>query len=206
MYEEEMSRFKKGSTQLPVTKEEIDSRSHKLAAVKVWLVNILAISNRMLGRRVKRNEVRAVVGIGWRCTWKKMEDGGRKPKVRFFAKGFLDGRLIDTYVGTPSIAGINTVCLFIVSIDIQMGAADITAAFLTSKDHNAKRVGATLPSVLPRVPDENPVKDIYSRPLVGRRILFPPPILSVDGLEWCVYDHEGGNEAMRTFVSSSSKR
>uniref|UniRef100_A0A0G4H2B1 Uncharacterized protein n=1 Tax=Chromera velia CCMP2878 TaxID=1169474 RepID=A0A0G4H2B1_9ALVE len=34
VYEEEMSRFKKGSTQLPATKEEIDSGSHKLAALK----------------------------------------------------------------------------------------------------------------------------------------------------------------------------
>uniref|UniRef100_A0A0G4HML3 Reverse transcriptase Ty1/copia-type domain-containing protein n=1 Tax=Chromera velia CCMP2878 TaxID=1169474 RepID=A0A0G4HML3_9ALVE len=158
MYEEEMSRFKKGSTQLPATKEEIDSGSYKLAALKEWLVSI--VGNRMLGRRVKRNEVRAVVGMGWRCTWKEIDDGGRKPKARFFAKGFLDGRLINTYVGTLSIAGINTVCLFIVSTGMEMGAADVTAAFLTSKDHNAKRVGATLPSVLPRVPEENPFKDI----------------------------------------------
>uniref|UniRef100_A0A0G4FR89 Uncharacterized protein n=1 Tax=Chromera velia CCMP2878 TaxID=1169474 RepID=A0A0G4FR89_9ALVE len=43
---------------------------------------------------------------------------------------------------------------------MEMGAADMTAAFLTSKDHNAERVGATLPSVLPRVPEENPFKDI----------------------------------------------
>uniref|UniRef100_A0A0G4FR97 Uncharacterized protein n=1 Tax=Chromera velia CCMP2878 TaxID=1169474 RepID=A0A0G4FR97_9ALVE len=34
VYEEEMSRFKKGSTQLPTIKEEIDSGSHKLAALK----------------------------------------------------------------------------------------------------------------------------------------------------------------------------
>uniref|UniRef100_A0A0G4HL06 Reverse transcriptase Ty1/copia-type domain-containing protein n=1 Tax=Chromera velia CCMP2878 TaxID=1169474 RepID=A0A0G4HL06_9ALVE len=158
VYEEEMSRFKKGSTQLPTTKEEIDSESHKLAALKEWLVNI--VGNRTLGRRVKRNEVRAVVGMGWRCTWKETDDGGRKPKARFFAKGFLDGRLVNTYVGTPSIAGINTVCLFIVSTGMEMGAADVTAAFLTSKDHNAERVGATLPSVLPRVPEVNPFKDI----------------------------------------------
>uniref|UniRef100_A0A0G4H8I5 Uncharacterized protein n=1 Tax=Chromera velia CCMP2878 TaxID=1169474 RepID=A0A0G4H8I5_9ALVE len=89
VYEEEMSRFKKGSTQLPATKEEIDSGFHKLAALKEWLVNI--VGNRTLGRRVKRNEVRAVVGMGWRCTWKETDDGGRKPKARFFAKGFLDG-------------------------------------------------------------------------------------------------------------------
>uniref|UniRef100_A0A0G4H760 Reverse transcriptase Ty1/copia-type domain-containing protein n=1 Tax=Chromera velia CCMP2878 TaxID=1169474 RepID=A0A0G4H760_9ALVE len=89
-----------------------------------------------------------------------MDDGGRKPKARFFAKGFLDGRLVDTYVGTPSVARINTVCLFIVFTGMESGAADMTAAFLTSKDHNAERVSATLPSVLPRVPDENPFKDI----------------------------------------------
>uniref|UniRef100_A0A0G4GUY2 Reverse transcriptase Ty1/copia-type domain-containing protein n=1 Tax=Chromera velia CCMP2878 TaxID=1169474 RepID=A0A0G4GUY2_9ALVE len=159
VYEEEMSRFKKGSTQLPTTKEEIDSGSHKLAALKEWLVNI--VGNRTLGRRVKRNKVRrAVVGMGWRCTWKETDDGGWKPKARFFVKGFLDGRLIDTYVGTPSVAGINTVCLFIVSTRMEMEAADVIAAFLTSKDHNAERVGATLPSVLPRVPEENPFKDI----------------------------------------------
>uniref|UniRef100_A0A0G4H2V8 Uncharacterized protein n=1 Tax=Chromera velia CCMP2878 TaxID=1169474 RepID=A0A0G4H2V8_9ALVE len=63
VYEEEMSHFKKGSTQLPTTKEEIDSGSHKLAALKEWLVNI--VGNRTLGRRVKRNEVRVVVGMGW---------------------------------------------------------------------------------------------------------------------------------------------
>uniref|UniRef100_A0A0G4I9Y5 Uncharacterized protein n=1 Tax=Chromera velia CCMP2878 TaxID=1169474 RepID=A0A0G4I9Y5_9ALVE len=63
VYEEEMSRFKKGSTQLPATKGEIDSGSHKLATLKEWLVNI--VENRTLGRRVKRNEVRAVVGMGW---------------------------------------------------------------------------------------------------------------------------------------------
>uniref|UniRef100_A0A0G4F853 Reverse transcriptase Ty1/copia-type domain-containing protein n=1 Tax=Chromera velia CCMP2878 TaxID=1169474 RepID=A0A0G4F853_9ALVE len=136
VYEEEMSRFKKGSTQLPATKEEIDSGSHKLAALKEWLVNI--VGNWMLGRKVKRNKVRAVVGMGWRCTWKEMDDGARKPKARFFAKGFLDSRLIDTYVETPSIMGINTVCLFIVSTRMEMGAADMTAAFLISKDHNAK--------------------------------------------------------------------
>eukprot|EP00820_Chromera_velia_P016318 Cvel_6213.t1-p1 / transcript=Cvel_6213.t1 / gene=Cvel_6213 / organism=Chromera_velia_CCMP2878 / gene_product=hypothetical protein / transcript_product=hypothetical protein / location=Cvel_scaffold301:1-2356(-) / protein_length=674 / sequence_SO=supercontig / SO=protein_coding / is_pseudo=false len=78
VYEEEMSRFKKGSTQLPATKEEIDSGSHKLAALKEWLVNI--VGNWMLGRKVKRNKVRAVVGMGWRCTWKETDDGGRKPK------------------------------------------------------------------------------------------------------------------------------
>uniref|UniRef100_A0A0G4HG67 Uncharacterized protein n=1 Tax=Chromera velia CCMP2878 TaxID=1169474 RepID=A0A0G4HG67_9ALVE len=44
------------------------------------------------------------------------------------------------------------------------------------------------------------------RPLVGRRILFPPPILSVVGPEWWVYDHKGDDEAMQAFVSSSSKR
>uniref|UniRef100_A0A0G4HN08 Reverse transcriptase Ty1/copia-type domain-containing protein n=1 Tax=Chromera velia CCMP2878 TaxID=1169474 RepID=A0A0G4HN08_9ALVE len=153
-----MSRFKKGSTQLPATKEEINSGSHKLAALKEWLVNI--VRNRTLGRRVKRNEVRAVVGMGWRCTWKETDDGGRKPKTKFFAKGFLDGQLVDTHVGTRSIAGINTVYLFIVSTGMEMEAVDVTAAFLTSKDHNAERVGATLPSVLPRVPDENPFKDI----------------------------------------------
>uniref|UniRef100_A0A0G4F0U6 Reverse transcriptase Ty1/copia-type domain-containing protein n=1 Tax=Chromera velia CCMP2878 TaxID=1169474 RepID=A0A0G4F0U6_9ALVE len=158
VYEEEMSRFKKGSTQLPATKEEIDSGSHKLAALKEWLVNI--VRNRTLGKRVKRNEVRAVVGMGWRCTWKETDDGAWKPKARFFAKGFLDGQLVDTYVGTPSVAGINTVCLFIVSTRMEMGAADVTTAFLTSKDHNAERVGATLPSMLPRVPEENPFKDI----------------------------------------------
>uniref|UniRef100_A0A0G4FGG2 Reverse transcriptase Ty1/copia-type domain-containing protein n=1 Tax=Chromera velia CCMP2878 TaxID=1169474 RepID=A0A0G4FGG2_9ALVE len=158
VYEEEMSRFKKGSTQLPTIKEEIDSGSHKLAALKEWLVNI--VGNRMLGRRVKRNEVWAVVGMSWRCTWKEMDDGGRKPKARFFVKGFLDGRLINIYVGTPSVAGINTVCLFIVSTRMEMGAADVTAAFLTFKDHNAERVGAILPSVLPRVPEVNPFKDI----------------------------------------------
>uniref|UniRef100_A0A0G4G880 Reverse transcriptase Ty1/copia-type domain-containing protein n=1 Tax=Chromera velia CCMP2878 TaxID=1169474 RepID=A0A0G4G880_9ALVE len=158
VYEEKMSRFKKGSTQLPITKEEIDSGSHKLAALKEWLVNI--VGNRTLGRRVKRNEVRAVVSMGWRCTWKEMDDGGRKPKARFFAKGFLDGRLVNTYVGTPSVAGINTVCLFIVSTGMEMGAVDITAAFLTSKDHNAEQVGATLPFVLPQVPEKNPFKDI----------------------------------------------
>uniref|UniRef100_A0A0G4H8J6 Uncharacterized protein n=1 Tax=Chromera velia CCMP2878 TaxID=1169474 RepID=A0A0G4H8J6_9ALVE len=43
---------------------------------------------------------------------------------------------------------------------MEMGAADVTAAFLTSKDHNAERVSATLPSVLPRVPEVNPFKDI----------------------------------------------
>uniref|UniRef100_A0A0G4GIQ7 Uncharacterized protein n=1 Tax=Chromera velia CCMP2878 TaxID=1169474 RepID=A0A0G4GIQ7_9ALVE len=64
VYEEEMNHFKKGSesTQLPTTKEEIDSGSHKLAALKEWLVNI--VGNRTLSRRVKRNEVRAVVGMG----------------------------------------------------------------------------------------------------------------------------------------------
>uniref|UniRef100_A0A0G4GFD2 Reverse transcriptase Ty1/copia-type domain-containing protein n=1 Tax=Chromera velia CCMP2878 TaxID=1169474 RepID=A0A0G4GFD2_9ALVE len=118
------------------------------------------MGNRTLGRRVKRNEVRAVVGMGWRYTWKEMDDGARKPKPRFFTKGFLDGRLVNTYVGTPSVAGINTVCLFIVSTGMKMGAVDVTAAFLTSKDHNAERVSATLPSVLPRVPEENPFKDI----------------------------------------------
>uniref|UniRef100_A0A0G4GFQ5 Reverse transcriptase Ty1/copia-type domain-containing protein n=1 Tax=Chromera velia CCMP2878 TaxID=1169474 RepID=A0A0G4GFQ5_9ALVE len=158
VYEEEMSRFKKGSTQLPTIKEKIESGSHKLAALKEWLVNI--VGNRTLGRRVKRNEVRAVVNMGWRCTWKETDDRGRKPKARFFAKGFLHSRLVDTYVGTPSVAGINTVCLFIVFTRMEMGAADMTAAFLTSKDHNAERVGATLSSVLPRVPEENPFKDV----------------------------------------------
>uniref|UniRef100_A0A0G4GBZ0 Uncharacterized protein n=1 Tax=Chromera velia CCMP2878 TaxID=1169474 RepID=A0A0G4GBZ0_9ALVE len=43
---------------------------------------------------------------------------------------------------------------------MEMGAVDVIAAFLTSKDHNAERVGMTLPSVLPRVPDKNPFKDI----------------------------------------------
>uniref|UniRef100_A0A0G4I9Z8 Uncharacterized protein n=1 Tax=Chromera velia CCMP2878 TaxID=1169474 RepID=A0A0G4I9Z8_9ALVE len=43
---------------------------------------------------------------------------------------------------------------------MEMGVADVTAAFLTSKDHNAERVGATLPCVLPRVPEENPFKNI----------------------------------------------
>uniref|UniRef100_A0A0G4I3N8 Uncharacterized protein n=1 Tax=Chromera velia CCMP2878 TaxID=1169474 RepID=A0A0G4I3N8_9ALVE len=96
VYEEEMSRFKKGLTQLPAIKEEINSGSHKLAALKEWLVNI--VGNRTLGRSVKRNDVRAVVGMGWRCTWKETDDGGRKPKARFFVKGFLNGRLVDTYV------------------------------------------------------------------------------------------------------------
>uniref|UniRef100_A0A0G4GAN9 Uncharacterized protein n=1 Tax=Chromera velia CCMP2878 TaxID=1169474 RepID=A0A0G4GAN9_9ALVE len=43
---------------------------------------------------------------------------------------------------------------------MEMGAADVTAAFLTSKDHKAERVSATLPSVLLRVLEENPFKDI----------------------------------------------
>uniref|UniRef100_A0A0G4IE39 Reverse transcriptase Ty1/copia-type domain-containing protein n=1 Tax=Chromera velia CCMP2878 TaxID=1169474 RepID=A0A0G4IE39_9ALVE len=160
VYEDEMSHFKKGSTQLPTTKEEIDSHSgsHKLTALKEWLVNIMG--NRTIGRRVKRNEVQAVVGMGWCCTWKETDDRGRKPKARFFTKGFLDGRLIDTYIGTPSVAGINTVYFFIISTGMEMEAADVTAAFLTSKDHNTKQVGATLPSLLPRVPKENPFKDI----------------------------------------------
>uniref|UniRef100_A0A0G4IE23 Uncharacterized protein n=1 Tax=Chromera velia CCMP2878 TaxID=1169474 RepID=A0A0G4IE23_9ALVE len=90
VYEEEMSRFKKGSTQLPTTKEEVNLGSHKLAALKEWLVNI--VGNRTLG--------------------------------------------------------------------MEMGAADVTAAFLTSKDYNAERVGAILPFILPRVPEKNSFKDI----------------------------------------------
>uniref|UniRef100_A0A0G4F0Q4 Reverse transcriptase Ty1/copia-type domain-containing protein n=1 Tax=Chromera velia CCMP2878 TaxID=1169474 RepID=A0A0G4F0Q4_9ALVE len=154
----ELSRFKKGSTQLPATKEEIDSGTHRVAALKEWLVNI--VGNKVLGRKVKKAEVRAVVGMGWRCTWKERDDGSRKPKCRFFAKGFLDGRSVDTYVGTPSVAGINCVALFIVSQEMEMGAADVTAAFLTSKDHNQERVGATLPKVLPEYPKESPFPDV----------------------------------------------
>uniref|UniRef100_A0A0G4G0L1 Uncharacterized protein n=1 Tax=Chromera velia CCMP2878 TaxID=1169474 RepID=A0A0G4G0L1_9ALVE len=43
---------------------------------------------------------------------------------------------------------------------MEMGVADVTAVFLTSKDHNAKRVSATLLSVLPRVLEKNSFKDI----------------------------------------------
>uniref|UniRef100_A0A0G4FRI5 Uncharacterized protein n=1 Tax=Chromera velia CCMP2878 TaxID=1169474 RepID=A0A0G4FRI5_9ALVE len=137
-----MSRFKKGSTQLPAIKEEIDLGSHKLAALKEWLVNI--VGNRTLGRRVKRNEVRAVVGMGWRCTWKETDDGARKPKARFFAKGFLDGRLVDTYVGMLSVVGLLQEMLVL----------------CPSPSSTPPEVGATLPSVLPRVPEENPFKNI----------------------------------------------
>uniref|UniRef100_A0A0G4I3W6 Uncharacterized protein n=1 Tax=Chromera velia CCMP2878 TaxID=1169474 RepID=A0A0G4I3W6_9ALVE len=43
---------------------------------------------------------------------------------------------------------------------MEMGAEDVTTAFLTSKDYNAKWVGAILRSVLHQVPDKNPFKGI----------------------------------------------
>uniref|UniRef100_A0A0G4HWE0 Uncharacterized protein n=1 Tax=Chromera velia CCMP2878 TaxID=1169474 RepID=A0A0G4HWE0_9ALVE len=160
IYEDKLSRFKKGSTQLPAIKEEIDSGMYRVVALKEWLVNI--VGNKVLGRKVRKAEVRAVVGIGWRCTWKEQDDGSRKPKCRFFAKGFLNGSLrsVNTYIGTPSMAGINCVALFIVSQEMEMGVANVIAAFLTSKDHNQERVGATLPKLLPEYPKESLFPDV----------------------------------------------
>uniref|UniRef100_A0A0G4G3P5 Uncharacterized protein n=1 Tax=Chromera velia CCMP2878 TaxID=1169474 RepID=A0A0G4G3P5_9ALVE len=58
------------------------------------------------------------------------------------------------------MAGINCVALFIVSQEIEIGAADVTVAFLTLKDHNQERVGVTLPKVLPEYPKESAFPDI----------------------------------------------
>uniref|UniRef100_A0A0G4F094 Uncharacterized protein n=1 Tax=Chromera velia CCMP2878 TaxID=1169474 RepID=A0A0G4F094_9ALVE len=43
---------------------------------------------------------------------------------------------------------------------MEMGAADVTAAFLMLKDHNQERVSTTLPKVLPEYPKESPFPDV----------------------------------------------
>uniref|UniRef100_A0A0G4FJJ7 Reverse transcriptase Ty1/copia-type domain-containing protein n=1 Tax=Chromera velia CCMP2878 TaxID=1169474 RepID=A0A0G4FJJ7_9ALVE len=144
--------FKKGSTQVPASAEDVASRAFKQACLSEWANNI--VGNDVLGKEVMRQQVKAVVKMGWRLTWKEQEGKPRKPKARFFGKGFTDHRKVDTYVGTPSLWVICTMILFCVSQGYKIDAADVTAAFLTSRDHNVERIGALIPESIPDLPAE----------------------------------------------------
>uniref|UniRef100_A0A0G4GUB7 Uncharacterized protein n=1 Tax=Chromera velia CCMP2878 TaxID=1169474 RepID=A0A0G4GUB7_9ALVE len=100
--------------------------------------------------------------MGWRLTWKEQERKPRKLKAPFFGKGFTDHRFgkVDTYVGIPPLWIIATMTLFYVSMGYEMDAANIIAAFLTSKDHNRERIGALIPDSLPAISKEYPFEDV----------------------------------------------
>uniref|UniRef100_A0A0G4HIH6 Uncharacterized protein n=1 Tax=Chromera velia CCMP2878 TaxID=1169474 RepID=A0A0G4HIH6_9ALVE len=86
--------FKRGSTQISATQEEVAQGDFNIAMHDEWLRNI--IGQGMLGREVNRDEVDALMQMGWRLTWKEKtslnkeeekdtdreadETGKRKPK------------------------------------------------------------------------------------------------------------------------------
>uniref|UniRef100_A0A0G4FA12 Reverse transcriptase Ty1/copia-type domain-containing protein n=1 Tax=Chromera velia CCMP2878 TaxID=1169474 RepID=A0A0G4FA12_9ALVE len=150
--------FKKRSTQVPATADNVASGAFNKACLSEWAKNI--VGNDVFSREVTRKEVKAVVKMGWRLTWKEQEGKPRKLKARFFGKGFTDHQKVDTYVGIPLLWVIATMTLFCVSIKFDMDAADVTAAFLTSKDHNRERIRALIPDGLPVIPEECPFEDV----------------------------------------------
>uniref|UniRef100_A0A0G4HFV4 Reverse transcriptase Ty1/copia-type domain-containing protein n=1 Tax=Chromera velia CCMP2878 TaxID=1169474 RepID=A0A0G4HFV4_9ALVE len=159
--------FKKGSTQVPASAEDMASGAFKQACLSKWANNI--VGNDILGKEVTRQQVKAVVKMGWRLTWKEQEGKPRKPKARFFGKGFTDHRKVDTYVGTPPLWVICTMILFCVSQGYEIDTADVTAAFLTSRDHNVERIGALIPESIPDLPAKCPFPDVTQKEWEERR-------------------------------------
>uniref|UniRef100_A0A0G4G002 Reverse transcriptase Ty1/copia-type domain-containing protein n=1 Tax=Chromera velia CCMP2878 TaxID=1169474 RepID=A0A0G4G002_9ALVE len=159
--------FKKGSTQVPASAEDVASGAFKQACLSEWANNI--VGNDVLGKEVTRQQVKAVVKMGWRLTWKEQEGKPRKPKAWFFGKGFTDHRKVDTYIGTPPLWVICTIIFFCVSQGYEIDAADVTAAFFTSRDHNVERIGALIVESIPDLPAKCPFPDVTQKEWEERR-------------------------------------
>uniref|UniRef100_A0A0G4F8Y8 Uncharacterized protein n=1 Tax=Chromera velia CCMP2878 TaxID=1169474 RepID=A0A0G4F8Y8_9ALVE len=84
----------------------------------------------------------------------------RKPKARYFGKGFMDKRAVDTYVGIPSVWAILIFAIFSLTFSLNLFTGNISGAFFTALDRNEKRAAAIIPDWLPEIPDTNLYDDI----------------------------------------------
>uniref|UniRef100_A0A0G4IFT8 Integrase catalytic domain-containing protein n=1 Tax=Chromera velia CCMP2878 TaxID=1169474 RepID=A0A0G4IFT8_9ALVE len=149
-------KFSGGTAQRPATRKEINSGIFNGALIKEWAKIFL---NSMLGKKVDRDEVVAVLPLSARFIWKENgETGERDTNARVYSQGFKDPREMPTYAGTPSIHSIYIAIIYMLSKDFPMMKADVSGAFLQVEDVCDEKIGIRVPEIriLPDFPDKKP--------------------------------------------------
>uniref|UniRef100_A0A0G4HYC4 Reverse transcriptase Ty1/copia-type domain-containing protein n=1 Tax=Chromera velia CCMP2878 TaxID=1169474 RepID=A0A0G4HYC4_9ALVE len=149
-------KFSGGTAQRPATRKEINSGIFNGALIKEWAKIFL---NSVLGKKVDRDEVVAVLPLSARFTWKENgETGERDTNARVYFQGFKDPREMPTYAGTPSIHSIYIAIIYMLSKDFPMLKADVSGAFLQAEDVCDEKIGIRVPGIriLPNFPDKKP--------------------------------------------------
>uniref|UniRef100_A0A0G4FBS6 Uncharacterized protein n=1 Tax=Chromera velia CCMP2878 TaxID=1169474 RepID=A0A0G4FBS6_9ALVE len=126
--------FRGGVSLRPATVEEV--RAEKLEAAQLdEFVGIL--DNGIIGGKVSRSQVVYIVNMGENLGIKKKGEQ-EKEKVRIFVKGGRDMRPIDTYVGVPSLVGLNISFVYMLGLDppMQIHGVDVEKAFQQVDDEN----------------------------------------------------------------------
>uniref|UniRef100_A0A0K6S9T8 Reverse transcriptase Ty1/copia-type domain-containing protein n=1 Tax=Chromera velia CCMP2878 TaxID=1169474 RepID=A0A0K6S9T8_9ALVE len=149
-------KFSGGTAQRPATRKEINSGIFNGTRIKEWAKIFL---NSMLGKKVDRDEVVAVLPLSARFIWKENgETGERDTNVRVYSQGFKDPREMPTYAGTPSIHSIYIAIIYMLAKDFPMMKADVSGAFFQAEDVCDEKIGIRVPGIriLPDFPDKKP--------------------------------------------------
>uniref|UniRef100_A0A0G4F1M5 Reverse transcriptase Ty1/copia-type domain-containing protein n=1 Tax=Chromera velia CCMP2878 TaxID=1169474 RepID=A0A0G4F1M5_9ALVE len=149
-------KFSGGTAQRPATREEINSGIFNGALIKEWAKIFL---NSVLGKKVDRDEVVAVLPLSARFIWKENGEMGEKDtNARVYSQEFKDPREMPTYAGTPSIYSIYIAIIYMLSKDFSMMKADVSGAFLQAEHICDKKIGIRVSGIriLPDFPDKKP--------------------------------------------------
>uniref|UniRef100_A0A0G4HXH6 Reverse transcriptase Ty1/copia-type domain-containing protein n=1 Tax=Chromera velia CCMP2878 TaxID=1169474 RepID=A0A0G4HXH6_9ALVE len=149
-------KFSGGTAQRPATRKEINSGIFNGALIKEWAKIFL---NSMLGKKVDRDEVVAVLPLSARFIWKENgETGERDTNARVYSQGFKDSREMPTYASTLSIHSIYIAIIYMLSKDFPMMKANVSGAFVQAEDVCDEKIGIRVPRIriLPDFPDKKP--------------------------------------------------